>query len=115
MQNSYDFIGGPFHGQSKAQEASDFPMTVQGGTYRLAGPEGGPAVGLFWADREAPRGPGDPIAVGEPFPLDESNVGDCSGEKLDGSGIFTAYCALDEGHQGRHIASDGERVVEVWD
>lgn len=108
-------LGGPLHGQHRDLDSTELPLAVQGGTYRLSGPEGGPAIALFWPDREAPRGPGNPIAVGEPFPLDASNVGDCSGEKLDGSGIFTAYCALDEGHDGRHVASDGETVVEVWD
>ncbi|MEV7132095.1 hypothetical protein AB0N24_04320 [Arthrobacter sp. NPDC093128] len=115
MKITCDFLGGPFHGQRKDIDESELPMAVKGGTYRLSGPVGGPAVGLFLPHRETPRSPGDPITVGEPFPLDETNVGDCSGEKVDGSGIFTAYCALDEGHGGRHVASDGETVVEAWD
>ena len=109
-----EFFGGPLHGQHKELDSSELPLAVQGGTYRLSGPEGGPAVALFWPDREPQRALGDTIAGGEPFPLDVRNVGDCGGEKVDGSGIFTAYCALDEGHAGPHVASEGHTVVEVW-
>lgn len=115
MKITCDFFGGPFHGQHKDIDESELPMAVEGGTYRLSGPEGGPAVALFWPGREAQSRPGAPITRGEPFAVDEANVGDCNGEKVDGSGIFRAYCALDEGHLGPHVASDGSTVVEVWD
>lgn len=123
MQNSYDFVDGPFNGQRKAFESGDFPMAADGGTYRLTGAGhsvgGSPMVytALFWPDREA----GDdgkaaaPIQVGDAFVLDSGNVGDCSSIKMDGAGIFAAMCVLDENHGGRHVASNGETIVEVWD
>ena len=57
---------------------------------------------------------GKPIAVGDSFPLDERDVGDCPAtvSKVPGA---VAFCVLDEGHRGQHVATDGETVVEVWD
>ena len=49
------------------------------------------------------------IKVGDSFPLDPKNIGDCEAVH-----VF-ACCVLDTGHGGRHVASDGERVVEVWE
>lgn len=53
------------------------------------------------------------ISVGDPFPLDVEHVGDCSGEHRAPGGML-AFCVLDEGHAGPHVATDGETVVEVW-
>jgi hypothetical protein len=55
----------------------------------------------------------DPIAVGDPFPLSHSDIGDCQGV-CRGKGGMIAMCVLDEGHGGPHIASNGRMVVEVW-
>lgn len=123
MQNIYDFVGGPLHGQKKRLDDADLPLGADGGTYRTTG--GGHSVhgspmaytALFWPARDtaAEDSSGAPAQVGKPFPLDPADVGDCPGEKLDGSGIFTAYCVLDEDHQGRHVATNGQVVVEIWD
>lgn len=56
----------------------------------------------------------DRIQVGEPFALPVDHVGDCDGEYQNVLGFF-AVCVLDEGHAGPHVASDGTKVVEVWD
>lgn len=82
-----------------------------------------PAFAVAWREAHRPHRGLDigrcaslpPIAVGDPFPLDEANVGDCSATKVDGCRIFLAACVLDENHAGRHVASDGEKVVEAWD
>lgn len=123
MQNSYDFVGGPLHGQRKALDPADLPMAVDGGTYRPTG--GGHSVGdsptvytaLFWPHREsAAGGPPARIKVGDPFPLDVGDVGDCSAVRFDATGILAAMCVLDEGHSpAPHVATDGRVVVEVWD
>lgn len=55
---------------------------------------------------------GKDIKVGDRFPLDSKHVGDCDGEHK--KGIFTAFCVLDSGHAGNHVATNGETVVEVW-
>lgn len=124
MENTYEFFGGPLHGQKKRISTADFPFPAEGGTYRPSGTGhsigGQPSVyiALFLPDRDAPdHGAGAPaIKVGDPFPLDMGNVGDCPGEKVDGAGLFTAYCVLDEGHSpAPHVATDGTVVVEVWD
>jgi len=52
------------------------------------------------------------IKVGEPFPLDIGHIGDCDGEFHNGP--FVATCVLDTGHGGKHVASDGQKVIEVW-
>lgn len=52
------------------------------------------------------------IKVGDNFPLDPAHVGDCDGEHK--SGPFVAYCVLDSGHEGNHVATNGQTVVEVW-
>ena len=69
---------------------------------------------LFWPDREAPARSGDPIAVGEAFPLDEDHVGGCSSTQAEGSGSFLALCVLDAGHAGKHVASNGDEIVATW-
>lgn len=117
MQNTYVFFGGPLHNQQKTFEESELPWPVSGGVYRTTG--GGHNVAsaptaytlLFWPDREAPARPGDPIAAGEAFLLDEDHVGDCSSTQADGSGAFLAFCVLDEGHAGKHVASNGDEIV----
>lgn len=53
------------------------------------------------------------IRVGDRFPLDEIDFGDCSGIHVSAN-KFAVLCALDEGHGGPHVATDGETVVEVW-
>jgi len=53
------------------------------------------------------------IAVGDPFVLDEDNVGNCPGEFVGPFGLV-AMCVLDEGHGGVHVATDGQVVVQVW-
>jgi hypothetical protein len=104
MTTSYDFLGGPLHGQMKDLDDCEMPLRVDGGTYRRTGMEGGPAIALFWPDREVEHGPGDPIAKGQPFPLDEEHVGDCSSMQVDVSGIFISACVLDDGHGGLIMA-----------
>ena len=52
------------------------------------------------------------IRVGEPFPLDDDNVGDC--DAVHDAWFGQAYCVFDAGHGGPRVASDGEAVVEVW-
>ena len=115
MTTSFDFFGGPLHGQQKDLDDAEIPMRVDGGTYRRSGPDGGPAIALFWPDREVQPCAGDPIAKGEPFPMDPGDEGDCPAMRVDGSGTFVAVCVLDEDHGGRHVASDGEIIVEAWD
>jgi hypothetical protein len=56
----------------------------------------------------------NPIKVGDSFPLDQAHVGDCSGTHTADNG-FQAFCVLDEGHGGSHVATNGATVVEVWD
>lgn len=58
------------------------------------------------------REPG-PITVGEPFALDDSDVGDCPSLHWNSLGV-PAPCVLDRGHAVPHISSDGHVVVEVW-
>jgi hypothetical protein len=53
-----------------------------------------------------------PIKAGDPFPLDEADVGDCPG--VYSTDVFRALCVLDSGHRGPHVATDGLKVVEVW-
>lgn len=119
MTTNYDFVGGPYDGQRKSLDESAMPLVVDGGTYRPTGT--GHSLGeqtlvrtVKWTEGDAPCGPA-PIAVGDPFPLDEGNVGDCSAMHVDGAGIFLAACVLDEDHHGRHVASNGQIVVEVWE
>lgn len=122
MADSYHFFGGPLNGERKPMDPSDFPLRVDGGTYRLTG--AGHSLGgqrtvysaVFWPDRDAPgSAAGDAVKVGDPFPLDEANVGDCSAVKFDAAGLFAAACVLDEGHSpAPHIASNGQVIVEVW-
>ena len=54
-----------------------------------------------------------PIVVGDPFVLDANNVGDCPAE-FEGVGGLLAFCVLDEGHAGQHVATDGTTVIETW-
>lgn len=118
MTINYDFVGGPLDGQRKSLEESAMPLVVDGGTYRPTGT--GHSLGeqplvrtVKWTEGEAPGGSA-PIEVGDPFPLDEGNVGGCSALRVDGSGVFLAACVLDKDHDGKHVASDGQTVVEVW-
>lgn len=114
MKITHDFVGGPLNGQQKDLDQSELPLTVTGGTYRRSGPDGGPAVALFWPDADNVHGPGDPIAKGEPFAMDLHEEGDCPAMQVDSSGAFVSVCVLDEGHGGPHVASDGEIIVQVW-
>lgn len=84
MQNTYDFVGGPLHGQRKSSGPADFPMRVTGGTYRLTGAGHSVGVGqpsvytvLFWPDRNATEQDNElrPVKVGDPFPLDVAGFG----------------------------------------
>ena len=115
------FVTGPYHNQKKTLPEDALPLSLPGGVYRASGPVVSlPGAAdmqnvIWWPDRDVSPSTALPIAVGEPFTLDEENVGDCSGERTDGSGIFVAFCVLDEGHAGQHVATDGVTVVETWD
>jgi hypothetical protein len=61
----------------------------------------------------ADTGSTPPISVGDRFTLAAGDVGDCPGEFV-GAGGMLAFCVLDHGHAGPHVATDGSVVVEVW-
>lgn len=59
--------------------------------------------------------PGTPLRAGEPFPLDDAEVGDCPALLPGLLGLpFPGSCVLDTGHGGPHVAGDGEIVLAVW-
>ena len=123
MAETYDFFGGPLLGQKRQLAAADFPLRVDCGTYRPTGT--GHSVGgqpmtyiaLFWPDREATERDNEapPVKIGDPFPIDPGNVGDCDGVKMHPSGAVAAFCVLDAGHSpAPHVASNGQVIVEIW-
>lgn len=123
MSDSYDFVNGPLHGERRALDPSDFPLQVEGGTYRPTGAGhsigGQPTVytALFWPDREATERDNEapPVQVGDAFPIGPDNVGDCDGVKMHPSGAVAAFCVLDAGHSpAPHVASNGQVIVEIW-
>lgn len=54
-----------------------------------------------------------PLQVDDPFPAELVSVGDCPAEYVAPFGMI-AFCLLDDGHEGQHVATDGQRVVAVW-
>lgn len=53
------------------------------------------------------------VRAGDPFPLGSAAIGNCPFEiRHDG---FLLSCVLDADHACRHIASNGETVLAVWE
>ncbi|PVZ55201.1 hypothetical protein [Arthrobacter sp. H-02-3] len=51
--------------------------------------------------------------IGDAFPVDLVNEADCPA--VDSRQAFRAFCVLDKGHGGQHVAVGAEgKVVQVW-